>query len=317
MNFQSLLDTGLIKPVPTCEQVCIIEVDPNLAEHLLKLNFAENRKQSPQYISRLSADMRDGFWGLSNDAIVVDATGRIINAQHRLNAIIKSGTTQKFILLYNVPRRTAEAIDVGKKRTMHERITVTGRRINLRECAIIRHAMNDYSAATLGTNQYGRNRFDELVADVFSMHSDFLKALGPEAMNNGSSFFHAAALKIFAEMIHGKFDMSYAQHDQSPFVRAQFFLDLCLYGYSKKGLTTYQTDHAALRLKEMRDNRKTDYKGMKWSDKDAFRFTICAAYKFMNAEIVQKLVRSKSDPFTDLVSLPATNGCWNPEEANA
>ena len=310
MNFQSLLDTGLIKPVSSEEKVCIIEVNPDLAKHLLKLNFENNRKKSSFYVSRLSADMRDGFWGLSNDAIVVDVSGRIINAQHRLEAIIKSGTTQKFILLWDVPRQTAEAIDVGKKRAMHERITVSGTKMSLKECAVIRNAMNDYTSVSLGTAQFGMTRHDGIVAHMYSKHSYFLNALGIESLTNGSSFFHAAALKMFVEMMHGKYNANYAQHGQPPFVRSQLFLDLCLYGYSKKGLPTTVNDHAALRLKEMRDSRKIDYRGMRWSDKDAYRFTICAAHRFMNGEPVKKLSRLKSDPFTPLASLPATNPVW-------
>lgn len=312
MNFQSLLDTGLIKPVSTEEKVCIVEVDPDLARWLLKLNFKENRKQSADYINRLSADMRDGYWGLSNDAIVVDVTGRIINAQHRLEAVVKSGTTQKFILLWDVAKETAEAIDVGKKRAMHERITISGTRISLKECAVIRNAMNDYSSVALGTSQYHRSRHDGTVQAVYLQHSHFLQALGTESMSSGSSFFHAAALKMFVEMIHGKYNPVFAEHKQDPFTRAQLFLDLCLYGYSKKGLPTTVQDHVALRLKEMRDNRKVDYKGMRWSDKDAYRFTVCAAHKFMTGEQVKKLTRSKTDPFTKFGSLPETNGYWDP-----
>lgn len=311
MNFQSLLDAGLIKPVSSEEKVCIVEVDPDLAAFLLKLNFKENRKQSADYINRLSSDMRDGFWGLSNDAIVVDVSGRIINAQHRLEAVIKSGTTQKFILLWDVARETAEAIDVGKKRAMHERITISGTRISLKECAVVRNAMNDYSSVALGTSQYHRSRHDSFVEGIYKKHSDFLQAIGPESMSSGSSFFHAAALKMFVEMIHGNYNANNAQHDQEPFVRAQLFLDLCLHGYSKQGLPTTFNDHAALRLKEMRDNRKVDYKGMRWSDKDAYRFTVCAAHKFMTGEQVKKLTRLKADPFMPFRSAPPTNGYWD------
>tara|TARA_Y100000004_G_scaffold112801_1_gene126668 strand:+ start:290 stop:1240 length:951 start_codon:yes stop_codon:yes gene_type:complete len=312
MNFQSLLDAGMIKPVSSDEKVAIIEVNPDLASFLLKLNFKENRKQSADYINRLSSDMRDGFWGLSNDAIVVDVSGRIINAQHRLEAVVKSGTTQKFILLWDVARETAEAIDVGKKRAMHERITISGTRISLKECAVIRNAMNDYSSVALGTSQYYRTRHDSVVESIYKKHSDFMQALGTDSMSSGSSFFHAAALKMFVEMIHGNFNSNNAQHDQPAFVRAQLFLDLCLYGYSKKGLPTTFNDHAALRLKEMRDNRKVDYKGMRWSDKDAYRFTVCAAHKFMNGEPVKKLTRLKADPFLPFISAPPTNGYWDP-----
>lgn len=310
MNFQSLLDTGLVKPASTKEKVCIIDVGPDLAQYFLKLNFENNRKQSVQYINRLSADMRDGYWGLSNDAIVVDVTGRIINAQHRLEAIVKSGTTQKFILLWDVPKHTADAIDVGKKRAMHERITISGTKISLKECAIVRNAMNDYTNVNLGTAQFHMTRHDYVVEETYKKHSQFLQALGADAMSSGSSFFHAAALKMFVEMIHGKYIEGLAHHDQKPFERAQLFLDLCLFGYSKKGLPTTVQDHAALRLKEMRDNRKVDYKGLRWSDKDAYRFTICAAHRFMNGEEVKKLTRLKNDPFTELSILPATNGCF-------
>ena len=121
----------------------------------------------------MSTDMKNGEWGLSNDAIVLSNDLQVGNAQHRLNAVIQSKTSQKFIVLFGSPREAFQKFDTGKKRTMEQRITIAGTEISPKECCIIRHAMNDYTNSQVGTEQYGYPRHDDLVASVYLKHKEF------------------------------------------------------------------------------------------------------------------------------------------------
>lgn len=283
----------------------IVEIGPELAQKLLALNFAQNRKLSKEYVNRMSADMKNGEWGLSNDAIVVSNDLQVGNAQHRLNAIVQSKTSQKFIVLFGSPREAFQKFDTGKKRTMEQRITIAGTEISPKECCIIRHAMNDYANSQVGTVQFGYPRHDDMVAQVYLKHKEFLSLVNARK-SEGSSFFYAAALKIYAEMIHFG-DHFERHHDHDALTRAQLFIDLVVNGYSKSGLPTGPTEIAAIKLRNTIARKKEDKKGRYWNEKNDLRVTITAAYKFMIGEKVVNIVPWKSDPFMSFMNLPTTN----------
>ena len=80
---------------------------------------------------------------LSDSAIVLIQKILLVNGQHnRLLAVIKTGLTQPFIVIKNLPDKSKLIMDVGKSRVMSDRITVSGIRITRKECSIIRHAMS-------------------------------------------------------------------------------------------------------------------------------------------------------------------------------
>lgn len=305
MNFRSLLESGFITQSVSTEKVSIIDVTPEIAKTLLAYNFDDNRTASPEHIKRMVADMNSGLWRLSNDAICVDLLGRIINGQHRLNAVEQSGTTQRFLFLWDLQPETAQFIDVGKKRAMHERITVSGARITVKECAIIRHAMCDYSSSGVGTTQFGYSRHDDIVKEYFLRHSEFLKNMNSKAMQ-GASFVKSAALKMYVEMTHYSHKYVF-NHDMDAYERSMLFIDLVEDGFSKRGHVTGIHEHSAIKLKNMKDRRRGETKGQFWADKDAFQATVSAAFKFMTGEVVENLVRYKKDPFSNFLKAPSTN----------
>ena len=253
----------------------------------------------------MAADMKSGLWVLSNDAVCIDENGCMINAAHRMNAVKLSGTTQRFLVVWNMPFSTAQKLDVGRKRTMHERITIAGTRMTIKECAITRHAMNAYAKAALGTVEYAYNRHDALVEKYYRRHSEFLRSMNAKQMT-GAAFIKSAALKMYVEMRHysHKYDF---KHDMSPYERSLLFIDLVEDGFSKRGYPTGIHEHSAIKLKNVKDRRRGETKGQFWADKDAFQATVSMAFKFMTGETVQNLVRYQKDPFSNFLEAPATN----------
>lgn len=102
-------------------------IGPEEAAILLTLN-RRNRRVSPATVERLADDMRRGLWldTGSNDITIWEdlKTGEamLVNGQHRLNAVVASGTRQKFLLVRRTSEQTSlealfAAMDQGKPRT--------------------------------------------------------------------------------------------------------------------------------------------------------------------------------------------------------
>lgn len=80
------------------ETVEIVTVTPAMANRWFTLNSDGQRNLSPKTVNHYARPMRENRWMLSNDAIVFDINGRLINGQHRLNAVIQSNKPQRFIV---------------------------------------------------------------------------------------------------------------------------------------------------------------------------------------------------------------------------
>jgi hypothetical protein len=305
MNFESLVQLRRLQPIESSENVYIAEIDPALASDLLALNFSDNRKLSKLTVQRFSSDMKEGRWLLGNDALTFNAAGRLVNGQHRLNAVVQSKTTQRFIILSGVCQDTAQILDMGQSRNMGQRITVSGVRISNRECAVIRHAMNDYTINTLGTAEFGHQRHDELVKNVFLKHKNFFVHFNVNGKSK-NPFVCAAALRIYAEMTHYSAWHKFA-HNMSPMERTQLWLDLVHLGFSQAGFSVGETERVAIILKNKKDNRKLNSKSGHWGDKECLQFTITAAHKFMLGQSVHVLSRYTKDPFRLFMTTPSTN----------
>jgi len=305
MNWFSLLRSQVVSPENCPENIAIVDITPELADQLLASNFSDNRSVSWEHVKRMAADMKSGLWVLSNDAVCIDENGCMINAAHRMNAVKLSGTTQRFVVVWNMPFSTAQKLDVGRKRTMHERITIAGTRMTIKECAITRHAMNAYAKAALGTVEYAYNRHDALVEKYYRLHSEFLRSMNAKQMS-GAAFIKSAALKMYVEMTHYAYKHTF-KHDMSAYDRSMLFIDLVENGFSKNDIPVGPAEHSAIKLKNMKERRKADSKGNYWADKDAFQYTVSMAFKFMTGEVVENVSKYKTDPFMDFLEAPTTN----------
>lgn len=78
--------------------VQIVTVTPAMAKKWLDELSERQRKVSPAKWRKWAAFMRVDEWMLSNDAIIFDWNGLLINGQHRLIAVVETGKAQDFIV---------------------------------------------------------------------------------------------------------------------------------------------------------------------------------------------------------------------------
>lgn len=99
------------KPEPT-----YITVDPETAKRWLAANTV-NRTIRSTRVNQYARDMAAGRWRLSNDAIAFSPDGKLLNGQHRLNAVVESGKAITFLVVRNLPIETMTTMDSGSART--------------------------------------------------------------------------------------------------------------------------------------------------------------------------------------------------------
>lgn len=288
-------------------EVCIESITPEKASAYLAQNFDNNRSKSKGWVKELVKEMKNDLFHLSVDAIGFDTDGRLINGQHRLTAIIESGKTQQFIVARNLRAETAQLIDVGKKRTMAQRITIGGTHMTEKQCSTVRNAMVDYQSNHVGTVIFAAKIHDRLIEKAFLRHQDYL--LNPRILKfegKGSSFWSSAGLRMYAQMRYQSSRGHVFAHEMSPIDRAVMWLELTRDGFSQEYSMNPQFDNAAIIVRNMKEKSAVGRDGGRWSSKLALKLSISAAYNFMNGISPRSLKSHTYDPFVPLLDLPAT-----------
>jgi len=302
------MDTSNIEHIARSIDVSVELITPEKASTYLAQNFDNNRSKSKEWVRELVREMKNDLFCISVDAIGFDICGRLINGQHRLTAVIESGKTQPFIVAKNLPIETAQLIDVGKKRTMAQRITIGGTRMTEKQCSTVRNAMVDYQSNNNGTVTYAEKIHDKLVEKVFLQHKDYL--CNPRILKfegGGSAYWSAAALKMYAQMVYQINQGHVYAHQMDPLDRAVMWLELTRDGFSQEYSMNPQHDNAAILARNLKEKNIVDGRGQRWVSKSALRLTISAAYNFMNGISPKNLKSHTYDPFVSIFELPSTN----------
>ena len=100
------------------------EIDPALAKKYLARNVA-NRNLREATIESYEIDMRAGNWVPTHQGIAFNDRGDLIDGQHRLSAIARSGVTVKMLVTRGLPvesgkTNTMDAVDVGAVRGLND-----------------------------------------------------------------------------------------------------------------------------------------------------------------------------------------------------
>lgn len=85
-----------------------------------------NRPVSTAAVNKYASDMKGGHWGECPQPIVISEEGILLDGQTRLWAIVESGTTQKFPVVYGASMESQKFIDRGRSRKFSETLGLFG-----------------------------------------------------------------------------------------------------------------------------------------------------------------------------------------------
>ncbi|MGW2223869.1 hypothetical protein [Streptomyces formicae] len=117
--------TKLSVPAAGTPTVEIIAVTPELAAKWLKQN-SHNRPVRKRAVTDYARDMAAGQWRLNGEAIKFAADGTLLDGQHRLHALIESGTAIPLMVVTGLANETQETMDAGRKRTTADALSLRG-----------------------------------------------------------------------------------------------------------------------------------------------------------------------------------------------
>lgn len=104
-------------------RVVVETITPQMAAELLARNI-ENRPLRASTVSRYAQEMTHGLWQVSPQPIIVGTSGRLLDGQHRLTAVVKSGQTVQMAVARNVSEAVFSVLDRGVTRSLSD---ATGR----------------------------------------------------------------------------------------------------------------------------------------------------------------------------------------------
>jgi predicted transcriptional regulator len=105
--------------------VAWVTIDPNHAGALLEANEA-NRNIRQRVVSAYARDMEHDKWLTTGETIKIGHHGELLDGQHRLHAIIASGTPQRLLVVRGLDPATRTVIDTGAVRTGGDALRMAG-----------------------------------------------------------------------------------------------------------------------------------------------------------------------------------------------
>lgn len=102
-----------------------LEVTPDLAKQMLDANEV-NRNPSDDRVERYARAMRNGDWRFIGDPIRQSTDGRVLDGQHRLKAIEKSGITVTLVVVRGIPVEHQKYMDAGRARKAADSVHMMG-----------------------------------------------------------------------------------------------------------------------------------------------------------------------------------------------
>lgn len=94
-----------------------ILITPELARQWLDKHNGHNRKASLSHIGFLANQMKAGKWMDTGDSIKFAENGDLLDGQHRLMAIVKSGISIEQVVAREIQNEAFQVIDTGKLRS--------------------------------------------------------------------------------------------------------------------------------------------------------------------------------------------------------
>jgi len=103
----------------------IVKINPNLAKKILEKNLS-NRPLSKGNVKYLSKEITNDNWKFDGESIKLDSNGNLLDGQHRLDSIIKTGKTITCLILTGLKPSVFSVLDTGRKRTGSDALGVLG-----------------------------------------------------------------------------------------------------------------------------------------------------------------------------------------------
>jgi len=144
----------------------IERITPEIAKKYLSKNVPPghgkdpNRYLQPSRVRKLRRELAEGRWLLTHQGIAFDTSGRLIDGQNRLTAIIEAGVPAELCVFRNLDPRARLVIDATSNRTPADRFVMSNGDL----AANARDVITMATAMQRGSDKRAKFDADEVVA---------------------------------------------------------------------------------------------------------------------------------------------------------
>lgn len=104
----------------------IVDITPAMATEWLAKHNTMNRTLRESKVAAYARDMTNGDWQLNGDAIRFADDGTLLDGQHRLSAIVRANVTVQSIVVWGLPRKAQDTMDIGAHRALRDQLHLKG-----------------------------------------------------------------------------------------------------------------------------------------------------------------------------------------------
>jgi hypothetical protein len=92
----------------------VVKITPTMAKNWLEKN-SHNRPLNKRHLERLAKSISDGEWQMNGESIKISKCGSLLDGQHRLSAIVKTGTSVSMMVTKGLPLDTFHTMNIGAR----------------------------------------------------------------------------------------------------------------------------------------------------------------------------------------------------------
>jgi len=210
-----------------------VEVTPELASEWLTLNSC-NRCIKKAVVNMYAASMERGAWGITGETIKFGSNGLLLDGQHRLSAVIKSGATVILEVRYGLDPAGFINLDSGSKRTSADVFGIKG-------------VPNAHNAAAATRMIMGVKSYDLKTLTSELIYDFYLENAGLVDLVKDTSPFYRASGHLIS---HSRLSAYYFLMSERDSEAAQSFMEKFSYGVGlEAGCPTLHLRNALIKFR--------------------------------------------------------------------
>lgn len=175
------LPSANVLPMIPRPKSTVVMVTPEIATRWLKKNLS-NRALRNSLVAKYAEDMSAGRWALTGASISFDNSDRLIDGQHRLNAVVRAGVTVAMFVVRDLDPAAQQYTDTGAKRTLSDQLGMAGKKNahTLASAARLAYAwsLGDVSAPVQSVSEGAIREFIDANNDLIEYAASVASALG-------------------------------------------------------------------------------------------------------------------------------------------
>lgn len=182
--------------------VSLAYVRPEMAVELLVCNTM-NRELKPAVVERYANDMQNGLWHTTGIPIAIDWNGVLLNGQHTLNAIVRSGIPQWVFIARDIDPEAIIAFDDGKRRSFADNLHIMGHKYPAQIACCARYLrMYDLKMYSFACNGFSNSIMKEFLDE----NPDIVDAVEyVSTLTDYSKNFEGAGMLAFIRVITARY----------------------------------------------------------------------------------------------------------------